>query len=33
LGKEKDGRGKMGDGSKSEKKIDYEFERRLWVED
>jgi len=30
---EKDGRGKMGDGSKRVKKIEYEFEKGQWVED
>jgi hypothetical protein len=31
--KEKDGRGKRGDGSKREWKIEYEFENGLGVED
>jgi hypothetical protein len=31
--KEKDGRGKLGDGSKKVKKIEYEFESGVWVED
>jgi len=31
--KEKEGRGKRGDGSKRENKIEYEIEIELWVED
>jgi len=33
LVKEKEGRGKMEDGSKRENKIEYEIEIELWVED